>query len=381
MPECLICYDDTKENPTDRLSCDCGILYHVECIEQWKEYNNTCPTCRKSFDVEEHKAPLQILYPSKCFICPDEDATYRSSTCNCNITFHEECYELWAKFRRMCPNCDIPYGDEWKVDENKDEFDQINVREIEIEEDMEFYETRIEELKTEFYEIEELEKELYDLQENRLFETVRIEELEKELHDLQENRLFETVRIGQTELNALEQERREIWDKQRNYESDEKTIEFVVERHRLKQQMRGASFCKLMGYILKAGLMTNGIYSPRVELSKCYGLEGPLITLWILTQIIIPTTFDSIERFYFFAPWIWLLINRILYIASVDLVYSIDLCVYLAVYDMGAKVICYILYYAYPEINCLKWLYCIDITINSIWTINTIRGYRHGTQI
>ena len=44
--ECIICYHDFKERDTVILRC--GHFYHRGCINQWLNYKETCPICRKS---------------------------------------------------------------------------------------------------------------------------------------------------------------------------------------------------------------------------------------------------------------------------------------------------------------------------------------------
>ena len=44
--ECIICYDDFKE--IDTIILRCGHFYHRDCINQWFNYKETCPICRKN---------------------------------------------------------------------------------------------------------------------------------------------------------------------------------------------------------------------------------------------------------------------------------------------------------------------------------------------
>ena len=60
MPECAICLGEvrsTRSNPPIR----CGHIFHSHCIQKWKdEGKNTCPTCRKVFDVSQFKVTLTV---------------------------------------------------------------------------------------------------------------------------------------------------------------------------------------------------------------------------------------------------------------------------------------------------------------------------------
>ena len=51
MSTCSICLSDvrpTRNNPPIR----CGHVFHSDCLQHWKDQGkNTCPTCRKVFDV------------------------------------------------------------------------------------------------------------------------------------------------------------------------------------------------------------------------------------------------------------------------------------------------------------------------------------------
>ena len=44
--ECVICFGDFRERDTIILRC--GHFYHRNCINQWFNYRDTCPICRKS---------------------------------------------------------------------------------------------------------------------------------------------------------------------------------------------------------------------------------------------------------------------------------------------------------------------------------------------
>ena len=45
LTECIICYYDFKEEDTVLLRC--GHFFHRNCINQWLNYRDTCPICRK----------------------------------------------------------------------------------------------------------------------------------------------------------------------------------------------------------------------------------------------------------------------------------------------------------------------------------------------
>jgi len=57
---CNICLNPvraTRHNPPIR----CGHIFHRGCIEKWKSLgNNTCPLCRKVFDVSKYKITLTV---------------------------------------------------------------------------------------------------------------------------------------------------------------------------------------------------------------------------------------------------------------------------------------------------------------------------------
>lgn len=46
LKECIICYEEFKERNTIILRC--GHFFHIDCINQWFNYKDTCPICRKS---------------------------------------------------------------------------------------------------------------------------------------------------------------------------------------------------------------------------------------------------------------------------------------------------------------------------------------------
>jgi len=60
MSTCSICLADvrsTRKNSPIR----CGHIFHTHCLERWKEQGkNTCPTCRRVFDVSQFKVEVRI---------------------------------------------------------------------------------------------------------------------------------------------------------------------------------------------------------------------------------------------------------------------------------------------------------------------------------
>jgi hypothetical protein len=60
MSTCSICLNKvrpTRANPPIR----CGHIFHSDCLEHWKEKGkNTCPVCRKVFDVSNYRVTLTV---------------------------------------------------------------------------------------------------------------------------------------------------------------------------------------------------------------------------------------------------------------------------------------------------------------------------------
>jgi hypothetical protein len=60
MSACSICLNQvrpTRTNPPIR----CGHIFHSDCLEQWKgKGKNTCPMCRKVFDVSNYRVTLTV---------------------------------------------------------------------------------------------------------------------------------------------------------------------------------------------------------------------------------------------------------------------------------------------------------------------------------
>ena len=60
MSTCAICLNEvksTRNNPPIR----CGHVFHSHCLEEWKSKGkNTCPICRKVFDVSQFKVTVTV---------------------------------------------------------------------------------------------------------------------------------------------------------------------------------------------------------------------------------------------------------------------------------------------------------------------------------
>ena len=60
MSPCAICLNDvrsTRNNSPIR----CGHMFHSHCLEEWKSKGkNTCPLCRKVFDVSQFKVIVTV---------------------------------------------------------------------------------------------------------------------------------------------------------------------------------------------------------------------------------------------------------------------------------------------------------------------------------
>lgn len=45
--ECVICMNDfSEEDGKEIAELSCKHIYHVECLKEWVDKNDTCPTCR-----------------------------------------------------------------------------------------------------------------------------------------------------------------------------------------------------------------------------------------------------------------------------------------------------------------------------------------------
>ena len=50
---CSICLD-TIEYTEKKLDCSCVYVYHKNCINSWLSRKNSCPICKKCFDVNNN---------------------------------------------------------------------------------------------------------------------------------------------------------------------------------------------------------------------------------------------------------------------------------------------------------------------------------------
>jgi hypothetical protein len=57
---CSICLTEVRSTRSNtRLRC--GHIFHTECLDKWKEKGkNTCPTCRKLFDVSKFSVTITV---------------------------------------------------------------------------------------------------------------------------------------------------------------------------------------------------------------------------------------------------------------------------------------------------------------------------------
>lgn len=51
--ECAVCLEKFKDVELLRLLPKCKHAFHMDCIDQWLEYNSTCPLCRQDIMVED----------------------------------------------------------------------------------------------------------------------------------------------------------------------------------------------------------------------------------------------------------------------------------------------------------------------------------------
>jgi hypothetical protein len=47
--DCSICLDDVGTKQACNLGC--GHLFHTECINEWKNINDSCPMCKRSIKI------------------------------------------------------------------------------------------------------------------------------------------------------------------------------------------------------------------------------------------------------------------------------------------------------------------------------------------
>ena len=57
--ECSICLDTDKN---DLIKTSCGHFFHDSCLQEWKQFNNTCPLCRYIIsEAKQHKVSFQLI--------------------------------------------------------------------------------------------------------------------------------------------------------------------------------------------------------------------------------------------------------------------------------------------------------------------------------
>lgn len=49
--ECSICYECT--HTPDKLTMECGHIFHSACMKKWSENNKSCPMCRKELEAND----------------------------------------------------------------------------------------------------------------------------------------------------------------------------------------------------------------------------------------------------------------------------------------------------------------------------------------
>ena len=78
---CSVCHDECDECPTvrgkrtDVTRFPCSHVFHTDCIVQWLQIANTCPTCRHKVEEEANPALLLLslldcggrIEPRACF--------------------------------------------------------------------------------------------------------------------------------------------------------------------------------------------------------------------------------------------------------------------------------------------------------------------------
>ena len=58
--QCPVCMEDIMKNRGTR-TLPCDHTFHTSCLEQWKaQGKNTCPMCRKLFDVSKYTVQLTV---------------------------------------------------------------------------------------------------------------------------------------------------------------------------------------------------------------------------------------------------------------------------------------------------------------------------------
>jgi len=60
MSQCAICLNEVRSTRTNT-PLRCGHVFHSHCLEEWKNKGkNTCPVCRKVFDVSQFKVTVTV---------------------------------------------------------------------------------------------------------------------------------------------------------------------------------------------------------------------------------------------------------------------------------------------------------------------------------
>ena len=60
MSQCAICLNEVRSTRTNT-PLRCGHMFHSHCLEEWKNKGkNTCPVCRKVFDVSQFKVTVTV---------------------------------------------------------------------------------------------------------------------------------------------------------------------------------------------------------------------------------------------------------------------------------------------------------------------------------
>lgn len=131
--ECEICLENISAtadvNSDQRLEqTPCKHNFHLNCLNEWKERQNTCPKCRVTLNATENTANndddddeerIHIDQVYKCPICLDpcletDEGAHRVFATPCQHFFHRDCLEQacqaaeenWG--RQACPICRQP---------------------------------------------------------------------------------------------------------------------------------------------------------------------------------------------------------------------------------------------------------------------------------
>lgn len=60
MSQCAICLNEVRSTRTNT-PLRCGHMFNSHCLEEWKNKGkNTCPVCRKVFDVSQFKVTVTV---------------------------------------------------------------------------------------------------------------------------------------------------------------------------------------------------------------------------------------------------------------------------------------------------------------------------------